>query len=179
MLLTNHLMDRRIVVIFLAASLLVATLRLTEKEKERDREKLAFGDQARCPSFGEGNILPTLPVLQGPHFNESWDAYLGQVYGKLLLAEHYPVDLNRFEWFYSSAPIDVIPLTADIHCQVPFGGAWKGPCPHPEAIPNTVGFFVQRYPGVGATASSMGTVGPGTWVEVMHGIFVLEGVAYF
>lgn len=51
--------------------------------------------------------VPRLPILRELGQDTRWDTYLQRVYGQPLGVSAFPIDLNRFEWFYDDAPFEM------------------------------------------------------------------------
>lgn len=86
--------------------------------------------------------VPRLPVLLPSNRSEypDWHAYFERVYGHVVSDT---VNLNLFEFFYSSSPLGWHPTTA---CPRD-GEAWVGYVPRtPEHEFRRIGFFVRRSP---------------------------------
>ncbi|KAL3931040.1 MAG: hypothetical protein SGPRY_001289, partial [Prymnesium sp.] len=95
--------------------------------------------------------LTSLPVLTRNNTGQhpEWEGYLRRIYGSSL---PYPLDLNRFSWFYWFAPLHLSHIFladwSDPYEQAPYGTPWTGGYAAwdwgPEHLVRRAGFFVHR-----------------------------------
>ena len=130
---------------------------------------LANSSAAGCPRDLAAPV-PHLHRLERAGEHPAWDRYLARVYGGRLRPQDYPVDLDRFEWFYNYSPLGAHALApTDPRCPLPWGTAWTGPdelYPERVATDRANGYFVQRY--VEGSTPPPQPAQPMAWMEVMH-----------